>query len=93
MFICLKPKRYILERTRFFWFLVICFGIPFLSELLVQLIRGPFQVSDLDGASRSLLALLIFTCLSRVRLSNLSSALGLGALLGIGSVTVWVNFS
>ena len=58
-------RHYFFRRGANFWFLLFFIVTPFISELAIQFLRGPFTVKALDGPSRFLLGGVIFIYLSR----------------------------
>ena len=58
-------RHYFLRRGLFFWTLLLLIATPFLSEIAIQVLRGPFTAKALDGPSRFLLGGVIFIFLSR----------------------------
>lgn len=76
-----EPSAYFKDRDRIFWSCFVCLILPFASELFVQVFRGQFVPSSLDGPSRFLIASLLFVLISRIDVSRLIRLFNFGALL------------
>jgi O-antigen ligase len=84
------PQKFFIGRGRQFWVIIFFLLTPFLTELIVQLGRGVFILSSLDGPSRTILAAGVFIYLSKQNLTALISALSIGSAVGI--VLVFLSF-
>ena len=81
-----NPRRFLANRNMTYWLMLIALVIPFISELLVQILRQSVVPRNLDGPSRSLLAgfVFVYLCGSSARITErVLTALYFGAIFGI----------
>lgn len=58
--ILINPRKFFSEKPSEFWFVVLILVVPFVSELVAQILRSKVVPSQLDGPARFLIAAAIF---------------------------------
>ena len=79
-----RPSYFLNNRSKYFWVITLSLLVPFISELFVQVVRGPFTVNALDGPSRFIIGALLFIIFSKYEnMDKLFNFFSLGCMAGL----------
>ncbi len=95
--IVLSPKKYFSNRPNAFWFISLCFSLPFLTEITVQILRyftysEIFHGGSIDTVFRGLVGGIIFIYLSKNFRLQICQGLTWGCATSVIVTFIYVNF-